>query len=457
MTKIKKLHHKRLNFPPQETQQLREQLEGAPVKDIHAVLEAHQEWTFVRGDMYHWIPVLNRFDEILMDICQEYELSSLQRADFDGSTQRTVVCVLHFSRLLLENCINRNLYSSVDRLDCLLNTSDPEVLESTLRLLLRTSQRLSYQRDLKAHQTVMSSRLTALADPWHAKRDMGPPPEQASAEAAASHTNEFKLLAQDATTGLLAKHGGVVRYQYFRTAEDVRALEAEQGGTGAEEAGAPSDAHKKTAGGVHRTPSKKGRAHPQTANPRAATAAGAAAAAAVAEGLVSISAPISSLGVNQAASIGEQMRQALGALVEQFRVPAAHQFELRHRILVALAFARGDSELRQRLLRSRIYAVAVLSQLMSEPEFRNMLQSREPNFTADIIEVLQPEVRAPLSLQTAVLLALESLLKQRGEVSGAYVALNASANHGVLMFTLRKAFTNTDGPPVYPYEFMSAL
>ncbi|KAJ2711636.1 E3 ubiquitin-protein ligase tom1, partial [Coemansia spiralis] len=458
MTKIKKLHHKRLSFPPQEAQQLREQLEAVPANGIHALLEGHQEWAFVRGDLYHWIPVLNRFDEVLMDICQEYELSGLQKVDFDHGTQRTVVCILHFSRLLLENCINRNLYSSVDRLDCLLNTSDPEVLEYTLRLLLRTSQRWSYQRDLKAHQAVMSARLTALADPWYAKRGMEPPSEQASAEVAASHTNEFKLLARDAATEALMKHGGVVRYQFFRTAEDVRALEGEQGGADADDAGAPaasSDAHKKTAGGVHRTPSKKSRAHAQLSSPRAAAAA--APAPAVTEGLVSISVPVASLGLDPAASVSEQMRLALDRLVERFRVPAAHQFDLRHRVLVTLAFARGDSELRYRLLRSRIYAVAVLSQLMGEQEFKGMLQAREPNFTADIIGVLQPEVHAPLSLQTAVLLALESLLKQRGEVSGAYVALNASANHGVLMFTLRKAFTNVGGPPVYPYEFMSAL
>ncbi|KAJ1734065.1 E3 ubiquitin-protein ligase tom1 [Coemansia biformis] len=462
MTKIKKLHHKRLNFPPQEVQQLREQLEAVPAKDIYAVLDDHKEWAFVRGDMYHWIPVLNRFDEILMNVCQEYELAGLQKADFDSNTQRTLVGILHFSRLLLENCINRNLYSSVDRLDSLLNTSDPEVLEFTLRLLLRTSQRWSYQRDLKAHQAVMSSRLTTLADPWNAKKDMAPPPEQAPAEAVASHTNEFKLLARDAATEALMGHGGTVRFQFFRTAEDVRMLESEQlaaaspdtrkkpSGAGSSSSGLGGGGSSSSGGGVLRTPpAKKSRAHSQLSCPRPTTTA--------TEGLVSISAPVSSLGLDPTAGICGQMRQAMDRLVERYRVPPTHRYELRHRVFVALAFARGDCELRYRLLRSRIYAVAVLSQLMNEQEFKNMLQSREPNFTADIVGVLQPEVHAPLGLQTAVLLALESLLKQRGEVSGAYVALNASANHGVLMFTLRKAFTNAAGPPVYPYEFMSAL
>ncbi|PIA16363.1 DUF908-domain-containing protein, partial [Coemansia reversa NRRL 1564] len=372
MTKIKKLQHKRLNFPPQEIQQLREKLEAASTSSIHEVLATHQEWAFVRGDLYHWISVLNRFDDVMAEVCEKYTLAGLQKTDFDNDTQKTLVAILHFSRLLLENCINRNLYSSVDRLDGLLNTSDPDVLECTLRLLLRTSQRWSYQRDLKANQAMMSGRLTTLADPWHIKKGLVSSVEHGTEENTASHTNEFRLIT-------------------------------------------------------------------------------------VTEGLVSIHVPVRDLGVDTNAGVCEQVRQALDKLVAKHKVPSTHHYELRHRILVALAFATGNSELRYTLLRSRIYAAAVLSQLMNEQEFKNMFLSREPTFTADIIGVLQPEAHAPLSVQTAVFMALESLLKQRSEVSGAYVALNASANHGVLMFILRKAFTNIDAPPMYPYEFMSAL
>ncbi|KAJ2806658.1 E3 ubiquitin-protein ligase tom1, partial [Coemansia guatemalensis] len=456
---------------PQEIQQLREQLEAASVSDIHEVLATHQEWTFVRGDLYHWISVLNRFDDVMAEVCEKYTLTGLQKRDFDKDTQKTLVAILHFSRLLLENCINRNLYSSVDRLDGLLNTSDPDVLECTLRLLLRTSQRWSYQRDLKANQAMMSGRLTTLADPWHIKKDLVSSVEHGAEENIASHTNEFRLMSRHESTEPLKKHAGVVRYQFFRTAEDVQQLESASAITHASAPAAerPEPSQQARSAAAVSTPEPRRRAgntsgegggtssHRKSARKSQSQLTPGRMSSTVTEGLVSIHAPVHDLGIDASASICEQVRQALDKLVAKHKVPSAHHYELRHRILVALAFATGNSDLRYTLLRSRIYAAAVLSQLMNEQEFKNMFLSREPSFTADIIGVLQPEAHAPLSVQTAVFMALESLLKQRSEVSGAYVALNASANHGVLMFILRKAFTNIDAPPVYPYEFMSAL
>ncbi|KAJ2743640.1 E3 ubiquitin-protein ligase tom1, partial [Coemansia sp. BCRC 34301] len=419
MTKIKKLPHKRLSFPPQEIQRLREKLETTSLINIHGVLQAYTDWPFVRGDMYHWIGVLNRFDEILGKVCEEYGLSGFQTNAFDRDTQRMVVAILDFTRLLLENCINRNLYSSVERLDQLLNASDPEVLEHTLRVVLRTAQRWSYQRDIKSNLAAISARLTAIADPWNVKKHL---PTEASAGAGALvlHTNEFRMLASDEHSELLKRHADVVDYQFFRTAEEARQLDEE-----AVQHGKASKRSQASAGG---------------------------------EGLVSISAGIWDLCDASTGSVQAQMQQALDRLVTLHRVPVSHQYALRQRIYVALALGRSDQALRLRLLRARIYAAGVLALMMGEQEFKNAFLSREPSFTADVIGVLQPEAQAPLSVQTAVLLVLEGLLKMRSELSGAYVALNASANHGVLMFVLRRAFGSSDADaPAYPYEFTSAL
>ncbi|KAJ2832762.1 E3 ubiquitin-protein ligase tom1, partial [Coemansia furcata] len=395
--------------------------------------------------MYHWIGVLNRFDDILANVCEEHGLSGFQTKAFDRDTQRMVVVILDFTRQLLENCINRNLYSSVERLDQLLNASDPEILEHTVRVVLRTAQRWSYQRDVKANLETFSARLTAISDPWNVKKHLPAAAAAASdgdnseAGALVLHTNEFRMLASDEHTELLKKQADVVDYQFFRTAEEARLLEEEVGA--AAPPATPSASH------AQRKAQSSKRSH--------------GAAATVSEGLVSINARI--WDVCDAAAVGglhEQMQQAFDRLVLLHRVPAAHHYELRHRIYVALALGRGDQALRLRLLRARIYAAGVLSLMMGEQEFKNSFLSREPSYTADVIGVLQPEAHAPLSVQTAVFLVLEGLLKLRSELSGAYVALNASANHGVLMFVLRKAFaagSNDADPPAYPYEFTSAL
>ncbi|KAJ1878259.1 E3 ubiquitin-protein ligase tom1, partial [Coemansia sp. S17] len=331
---------------------------------------------------------------------------------------------------------------SVERLDQLLNASDPEVLEHTLRVVLRTAQRWSYQRDIKANLATISARLTAIADPWNVKKHLPAVASTDNSEAGALvlHTNEFRMLANDEHTELLKKHAGVVDYQFFRTAEEARLLE-EEAAAAAVPPATPSVSH------AQRKAQSSKRSLGTTAP--------------VSVGLVSINARI--WDVCDAAAQGgvhEQMQQAFDRLVLMYHVPASHYYELRQRIYVALALGRGDQALRLRLLRSRIYAASVLSLMMGEQEFKNAFLSREPSFTADVIGVLQPEAHAPLSVQTAVLLVLEGLLKLRSELSGAYVALNASANHGVLMFILRKAFaagSNDADAPAYPYEFTSAL
>ncbi|KAJ2890115.1 E3 ubiquitin-protein ligase tom1, partial [Coemansia aciculifera] len=227
-----------------------------------------------------------------------------------------VVAILDFTRLLLENCINRNLYSSVERLDQLLNASDPEVLEHTLRVVLRTAQRWSYQRDIKSNLAAISARLTALADPWSVKKHL---PSKAEAGALELHTNEFRMLASSEHTELLKRHADVIDFQFFRTAEEARQLAGEGNG----------------------------------------------------EGLVSISARIWDVCDAAAGSVQEQMQQAFGRLVAEYHVPPAHHYELRQRIYVALALGRGDEALRLRLLRARIYAAGVLSLMMGEQEFKN--------------------------------------------------------------------------------------
>ena len=48
---------------------------AAPLHQLPAKLDSFpQPWPFPRGDLYHWIPVLNRFDHILELFNKEYGL-----------------------------------------------------------------------------------------------------------------------------------------------------------------------------------------------------------------------------------------------------------------------------------------------------------------------------------------------------------------------------------------------
>jgi E3 ubiquitin-protein ligase HUWE1 len=72
------------------------------------------EWIWPRGDLFHWVAVLNRFDEILDVICKARELKKPQPSELTGEERQQILAILSFSRMLLENCTNRNLYASYE-------------------------------------------------------------------------------------------------------------------------------------------------------------------------------------------------------------------------------------------------------------------------------------------------------------------------------------------------------
>ena len=168
-----------------------------PLPDLltHLASFPHQ-WPFPRGDLYHWIPLFNRFDTILEQFILEYGLNAgpqarpfkrvlLEKAVDEGSITWKVFIpasqyldrlgfkadgdlilvrtVLEFSRALLENCGNRSLYNSSDRIGDLLNTTSLPLLISSLHLAVRLAQRYhaSRQRGTNASQHLNNALLAS--------------------------------------------------------------------------------------------------------------------------------------------------------------------------------------------------------------------------------------------------------------------------------------------------------
>jgi len=169
--------------------------ESIPLYQLPAHLASFpRHWPFPRGDAYHWIPALNRFDHILELFNCEYGLVDgpqtqpfqrrlLLKGDaLDGSTsseltttdavldtlhvpqdgdRELVEQILSFTRMLLENCGNRSLYASSERLDKLLNTTSTPLLQATLRLGHRLAQRYHAARMRLAPATLHPSLLSS--------------------------------------------------------------------------------------------------------------------------------------------------------------------------------------------------------------------------------------------------------------------------------------------------------
>jgi E3 ubiquitin-protein ligase HUWE1 len=136
-------------------------------------------WPFPRGDLYHWIPLLNRFDSILEAFCATYKLNEgFQQRDFgcdlllnqgapveycddkpitkerlvqlgygEDGDRHLLISILTFTRVLLQHCGNRSIYASSPHLNDLLNSTDLGIVYSTLEVGLELAQR--YQASIK--------------------------------------------------------------------------------------------------------------------------------------------------------------------------------------------------------------------------------------------------------------------------------------------------------------------
>ncbi|KAK4689594.1 E3 ubiquitin-protein ligase HUWE1, partial [Tremellales sp. Uapishka_1] len=153
--------------PPADLAELVNSILSAPDIEIVDALKSFQYWRYPRGDLYVWIPVLDRFDQILADLIASYDLSKIQTNDFTPLDKEMILEILRVQKLLLENCTNRKSFASYDRLNDLLFTMDLDVLQAALFVLLRPVQQYTSQTPLdfeRSHR--LADRLLVLTRGW---------------------------------------------------------------------------------------------------------------------------------------------------------------------------------------------------------------------------------------------------------------------------------------------------
>lgn len=97
-----------------EVSELINKLYNTPPDDLASFIGGISEWKWPRSDLGNWIKVLNKFDAILQDIIRDYDVDKLQVNPFTPQTKATVLEILRFKRMLLENSTGRKLYASYD-------------------------------------------------------------------------------------------------------------------------------------------------------------------------------------------------------------------------------------------------------------------------------------------------------------------------------------------------------
>lgn len=104
----------RSSFQHPEVSELIDKLYKTPTDDLASFLGSLSEWKWPRSDLGNWAKVLNKFDAILEDIIRDYDVDKLQVNPFTPQTKATVIEILRFQRMLLENSTGRKLYASYD-------------------------------------------------------------------------------------------------------------------------------------------------------------------------------------------------------------------------------------------------------------------------------------------------------------------------------------------------------
>ncbi|KAI5951781.1 TOM1 [Candida jiufengensis] len=87
-------------------------------------LKSNIKWNRARGDLLHWIPILNRIDDILATYIKEYDLENEypKLLIIPEPDKTKIISCLEFTNTLLNNCSDKQIYSSSERIYALINT-----------------------------------------------------------------------------------------------------------------------------------------------------------------------------------------------------------------------------------------------------------------------------------------------------------------------------------------------
>lgn len=451
-----------------------------------------RQWPFPRGDLYHWIPVLNRFDRILELFNQEYGLASgpqtqpferrlLLKGDAEEgkptsepSSSDTVLDdrelverILSFTRLLLENCGNRSLYASSGHLNNLLNTTSISLLKSALRLSLRLAQRFHASRLrlaptslhsslLASHYNINLEKVHKLASPFtkgpqstptlstpisKGKEKLSSSSDRRNAVDKINAADLVSMVKDDISPSILGEEWGGVLLSYYE------APSASVEGSGkAQEIPAspvtpktPTPVRRASNLGPNQTPRQNRTATVEDSPTTPAGPSGRDADPARSSGLKVFEIPFTKLSSTPAYELVKQ------GLLE---VPETSQYELLHKVRVAQAFNSPKSS-REDIVAIRLLAIANLAYIHPEGTFQQKIgqqDSDEPRrlqLAYQLSELVHPpgngESGISRELQTYALSTLEALTKHKSKSADVCTALNVNVNHGVLFYVVRKA------------------
>ncbi|KAF9475538.1 hypothetical protein BDN70DRAFT_996350 [Pholiota conissans] len=396
--------------PPPAVFELINELLNAPPQQLVQFLKRADSWKWARSDLNAWIKVLNKFDDIMDGIIQEYNVEKLQMTPFTPESKELLSEILRFERLLLENSTNRKTFSSYDRLNSLLSTSDLDVLILALNLLLRPSQQYSAQPAVSHALSISTSRLQSLARRWPHLREHG-----------------IGLLDLAGSKGVEDMEGipaeaREVNFSFYR----LETADSEQKEKKAEDLSEGSTNF-----------SRKLPSAPPTPAPSSTAV---------------------QVRLDEQTILAKPVMNVFADAIQSYSVPDVESFELLCRIRACSSLAPGRKIDREKLVVVRLLAIAIYGHTHSESQATSALFLYEPDLISHIAELLQIDQAIPTIVQTAAIAALDALARYKNKVQEVLTAVNAGVNHGILMALVRNMVVEVANPDSkLPHSFAEAL
>ena len=446
-------------------------------------------WPLPRGDLYHWIALLDRFDHILELFNKEYALcegpqaqpferrllekgdeeegmpypsagaqaQELDQLGFSEEGDRELVeSIVYFTRVLLEHCGNRSLYASSGHINDLLHTTSLTLLKATLKLGLRLAQRYQvarYKNNSSSMQpTLLANHYNFNLDNLHKVALPFPKPPSSLSNAApitpgkgkdkaipASSFNPSDLatLAKEPLSSTLKRELSNVNVTFYDQPAASAKPHATHSFTAEDVQTSPTPVRRMSALGPSRDrPSAGDRSHSS----------------------IDISdTPVKSLETDT--SNAPKTFQLSGSQVAETpawqlirdalpSVPKDSQYDLLNRTRIAHVFASSQPQIHL-LLETRLLAIANLAYAVGETKFQEKIgqadgeEPRRFHLAQQLCDLLQPVANGEgvltLDLETTVLQTLEALVRLKHKWSEVVEALAITVNHGILYYELRKA------------------
>lgn len=436
-------------------------------------------WPFPRGDLYHWINVLNRIDDILATVIEKYDLNNgpqtkpfsrhalvdfyandenkasgegidtkLNALGFGPEGDRELVDgLLNFSRLLLEKCGNRSLYSSSERLGDLLNTTSLSLLQTTLRLALCLAQRYHSRHRgshlqpslLATHYNIDLEKLLKIAVPFPRPLTSGKP---SASPAALSKVKEkgaqTKHNANDLISLMRENDGwdewGHIRVLYYPPGTSEQPKPMIDSGPGPHAPSTPTPLRRSH---THPTP-RLNRPNVAEDSPGSITNSPAGKQEEPTQGGKILDIPYAKI---SSLSTEDLLESYLG------EVPPESKYELLHKIRIAQGLATSRAS-REQTLAIRLLAITNLAFIYPESIFQqkillyDMEQPKRLQLAYQIADLVHLSASGDLpvarNVQAYAFLVLEALARHKARAMDVCAALSINVNHGILMFLTRK-------------------